>query len=347
MLFDLRPKSSRSELFNREEELSVLDAAISRGDPLVIVLGIRRIGKTSLLKSFLENWYGVYVDMRGVRREVDLYERLSEGLSSSLGKLKRLLKDIRGVKISTLGVELKYKGRDSISLLGLLEELNRRRKRVIVVFDEAQLIRPPLSAELKNIIAYSYDNLENITIILSGSEVGLLREFIGVDNPESPLYGRYFRELVVKRFSRKLSEEFLEKGFHELGVKVDSEVLSEALDLFNGIVGWLVFFGRSYVDGVRNVGRILDMAVNIALREIGKLSFREKTVLKAIAEGAHSWSAVRKYVEEKTGITIPKSSLSRTIEKLEKLSIVKNYEFLDPIYRHASKRIKVRHSLSF
>ena len=39
------------------------------------------------------------------------------------------------------------------------------------------------------------------------------------------------------------------------------------------------------------------------------------------------------------GVTIPKSSLTRTIKKLEKLSIVKNYEFLDPIYERASKKL--------
>ncbi|MCS7365219.1 MAG: ATP-binding protein, partial [archaeon GB-1867-035] len=62
-------------------------------------------------------------------------------------------------------------------------------------------------------------------------------------------------------------------------------------------------------------------------------------VLKAIAEEAKSWSSVRRYVEEKMGVTIPKSSLTRIIKKLEKLSIVKNYEFLDPIYERASKKL--------
>jgi len=63
-------------------------------------------------------------------------------------------------------------------------------------------------------------------------------------------------------------------------------------------------------------------------------------VLKAIAEGENSWSTIRRYVEEKRGITIPKSSLTRTIRKLEKLSIIENYRFLDPVYREASKRLR-------
>ncbi len=340
MLFDLRPKSSRKELFNREEELEVLDNSAKRGDPLILVLGIRRIGKTSLLKSFLENWSGIYIDMRGVRRMADLYRRVGEGLSSRIERLKKFLKDIRGIKILGVEVELKWKGRDSISLLGLLEELNKSGERIVVIFDEAQLIRPPILIEVRSSIAYAYDNLENITIILSGSEIGLLRNFIGISNPKSPLYGRYALELMVKRFPKDLSIEFLKRGFEEAGIRVNRSIIEDAVNLFDGIIGWLVFFGRSYIDGIKNINRILNIAVQLALSELDKLSRREKLVLKAIAMGAKSWSSIKRYVEEKEGIAIPKSSLSRIIGKLERLSIIKDYEFLDPIYREASRKLK-------
>lgn len=341
MLFDPRPKSSRKELFDRERELNMLDRLVERGDPLILVLGIRRIGKTSLLKSFLEKWYGIYIDMRGIFRESDLYERVSESLSSSKWKIKKFLENIRGVRIVGVEVRLKWRGKDSISLLGLLEEFNKFGERIVVVFDETQLVRPPISIEVKNTIAYTYDHLENITIILSGSEIGLLKNFVGVENRESPLYGRYAYELVVDRFSHDLSIEFLKQGFHEVGLDIGREVIEEAIDLFDGIVGWLVFFGRSYIDGMRNLESILDKAVNIALEELDKLSRNEKLVLKAIAYNSKSWSAVRRFIEEETGFTIPKSTLSRTIKKLEKLSIIENYEFLDPIYKQASKKLRI------
>ena len=340
MLFDLRPKTSRKELFNREKELKILDKVVDRGDPLVLVLGIRRIGKTSLLKSFLEKWHGIYIDMRGVLRESDLYRRISEGLADNIGKMKSFIESIRGIKILGVEVEIKWKGRDSISFIGLLEELNRKGERVVIVFDEAQLIQPPISMKLKSAIAYAYDNLENITVILSGSEIGLLRKFIGVENPKSPLYGRYAFELHIERFPKDLSLEFLKQGFKELNISVSREAIEEAVELFDGIVGWLVFYGKSYADGIRDINKIFNMAIQLAINELGKLSKREKLVLKAVAKGAKSWSSIRKYVEEKEGITIPKSSLTRIIKKLEKLSIIENYRFLDPIYREAAKRIR-------
>jgi len=38
-------------------------------------------------------------------------------------------------------------------------------------------------------------------VILSGSEIGLLRGFTGIENPESPLYGCY----ALERFPQSLS----------------------------------------------------------------------------------------------------------------------------------------------
>jgi len=207
------------------------------------------------------------------------------------------------------------------------------------VFDELQSARVPVSFELKKLLAYSYDNLEHVTFVVAGSEVGLLRDFIGVDKPSSPLYGRHVHELVVERFTREESIEFLRRGFEEEGVQPPQDVIESAVDLFDGIVGWLTIFGRNYSDGVVDMERLKDMAVEMAVEELSKLSEREKTVLKAIASGCDSWSKVRSYIAERKGVVVPKATLTRTIEKLEKLSIIKDYKFPDPIYRLASLQL--------
>jgi AAA+ ATPase superfamily predicted ATPase len=338
-LFDLRPKSRREDLFDREKELSELYRGVERGYPVVVVLGVRRIGKTSILRVFLNEVDGVYIDMRGVVRRSDLEVRLTDSLTSSLGRLRRFLEGIRGVEISGLSLEIRWRGRDSVSLAGLLTEMNRKGGRFVVVLDEVQSVRPPLSAELRNLIAYTYDNLENITFILAGSEVGLLRDFLGYEEPESPLYGRAAYEVVVERFSKEESREFLMRGFKEEGVSPPPEVIDEAVNFFDGIIGWLVLFGRRYVDGFRDVGVVRNMAVELAVEELSKLSPRERMVLKAVASGCRSWSQVRRFITEKYGLTIPNATLTRLINKLEKLSIIKNYDFQDPVYREAAKKI--------
>ncbi|MGC8600538.1 MAG: ATP-binding protein, partial [Nitrososphaeria archaeon] len=51
MLFDERPKVNRSDLFDREMELNELKEKLDK--PLLLLTGIRRIGKTSVLNVFL------------------------------------------------------------------------------------------------------------------------------------------------------------------------------------------------------------------------------------------------------------------------------------------------------
>ncbi|PSN92077.1 hypothetical protein B9Q03_02340 [Candidatus Marsarchaeota G2 archaeon OSP_D] len=333
MLFDPRPKSSRKELFDREKQLEVLDRSV--GKPLILVLGIRRIGKSSLLLSFLEEWRGVYIDLRGVRNTADLYRKTSEGLTGSLTKLKDALKGVSGVKIAGIEVTLKWRGVDSISLPRLIEQLSKK-ETVVFILDEIQMLRPPLSYELKNTIAYAYDNVPNCTFVLSGSQIGLLKDFVGVNNPESPLFGRYYTEVHVERFTGEQSREFLEKGFGELKQRVDQSVIEKGVALFDGIPGWLVHYGMSHIER-KNHDEILQIAVNTARNELLKLNQREKQVAKAIANGAESWSSVRRLVEEMSGEIIPRSTLTRTIRALEKLSIIQDYRFLDPVYQVAAK----------
>jgi AAA+ ATPase superfamily predicted ATPase len=49
--------------------------------------------------------------------------------------------------------------------------------------------------------------------------------------------------------SQRIAKEFLTKGFKEEEMKPPGETIEEAVELFDGIVGWLVFFGRVYLDG--------------------------------------------------------------------------------------------------
>jgi AAA+ ATPase superfamily predicted ATPase len=277
--------------------------------------------------------------LRGVYRSIELQERITDSINSSIGILKRILEGIRGISFAGFSVEIKWKGSDSISLVGLLSEINRKTNNFILALDEVQATKPPVSAQLKNLLAYGYDNFENINFIVAGSEIGLLRDFLGIERPDSPLYGRDIYEINVERLTREEAKEFLMRGFKEEGLNPPANIIEEALNYFDGIIGWLALFGRKYADGIRDLKDLKEIAINLALDELKKLSFRERLVLKAIASSSNSWVQVRRYIEEKEGITLPKATLSRLIEKMEKLSIVKDYRFLDPIYKEASFRL--------
>jgi AAA+ ATPase superfamily predicted ATPase len=277
--------------------------------------------------------------LRGVYRSIELQERITDSINSSIGILRRILEGIRGISFAGFSVEIKWKGSDSISLVGLLSEIDRKTNNFILALDEVQATKPPVSAQLRNLLAYGYDNFENINFIVAGSEIGLLRDFLGTERPDSPLYGRDIYEINVERLAKEEAKEFLMRGFKEEGLNPPANIIEEALNYFDGIIGWLALFGRKYADGIRDLKDLKEIAINLALDELKKLSFRERLVLKAIASSSNSWVQVRRYIEEKEGITLPKATLSRLIEKMQKLSIVKDYRFLDPIYKEASFRL--------
>lgn len=344
MLFDPRPKVKREDLFGRDRELKMLSDNINL--PIILITGIRRIGKSSILSVFLNevNIPSVVLDLRNLRSNYglrDLYYVLSKALSSNMDKFMDVLKSLSSIKILGNEIEIRWKGRDALTLSSLFDSFNKRR--VIVAIDEAQKLRGPRAEEVLNAIAHAYDYDRNITFILTGSEVGLLYDFLRLDDTNSPLYGRYCYRLEVNRFEESVAKEFLRRGFNEFNVSVSEKELEDALNFFDGIPGWLTFFGNEYVRGNRRLELIKSMAVELALSEMKSIvkerSRRYALVLKAIAEDMNSWSRIKRYVEEKEGTTISSSILSNIINSLEDMSIIKDYKFLDPVYREAALRL--------
>lgn len=293
MLFDERPKVSRNDLYDRDEELN--DILKNINGPMVVVTGIRRIGKTSVINVALNEADIPYVliDCRSLRDNYgrsDLYRLISNALSSSLDRLIDVLRRIRGgISIMGNAVEIRWRGgREQVSLAELFDRLNERR--VVVVFDEAQRLRGgPLSSEVLNALAHAYDFDRNVTFILSGSEVGLLYEFMGVEDPNSPLFGRYFHEVRIGRFTRDESVDFLRRGFKELGVEVSTDVIETIADVFDGIPGWLVYAANAYIrGGIRDLSMIREATIREALNELERL-IRLRLVTQPLMPGGRRW----------------------------------------------------------
>jgi AAA+ ATPase superfamily predicted ATPase len=67
VLFDLAPKRCKRDFYNFEHELEQLHKFYLNGR-VVAILGLRRIGKTSLILTFLNEWRvpNVFIDRRKV-----------------------------------------------------------------------------------------------------------------------------------------------------------------------------------------------------------------------------------------------------------------------------------------
>ncbi|MGC8570428.1 MAG: AAA family ATPase [Caldivirga sp.] len=350
MLFNTEPKASLSELYDRELEIERFKKGIN--ERLILVLGLRRIGKSSLVLSVLNSLSMDYlfIDVRklydNVSKKVPV-ERIYDELKSSLGKLsfkerlKDLIKDV-DVSLGSVGVRLRSSETRN-NIVRVFDALNDVGKRIIIVFDEAQYLRYSTSG-LRPLLAYIYDNLRNITLVLTGSEVGLLHDFLGIDDPSSELYGRYFFTVELTPFNREKSIDFLRRGFAELNINVEDYVLEKAVNELDGIVGWLTYFGKLYLDkGLEALDEVKELGINMVKSEIEELYSRSQYyqyIMEAAATLEEAkWSDILRYIMAKTGRRPTNATLSRDLRNLVKMGFLievnDKYRIPDPIVKYA------------
>jgi len=118
--FDERPKDRRKDLYNMEKELGAFVNAVKRGDPLIVLAGLRRTGKSSLLLTGLNEMPNpsIVLDLRALAGQPyatrrDLIREIERDLNKLLEargklsvKLLEHLKRLRGVEVSATGVSL-------------------------------------------------------------------------------------------------------------------------------------------------------------------------------------------------------------------------------------------------
>ena len=362
LLFDINPKMKREDLYDREDELEEIFKALDLDERFITIYGIRRVGKSSLLRVALReaNVLHAIIDVKGVYFEhksvsrIHLYREIANYFTRNLNFFNRLgfkIKDffgrLKGFHVSEFGVEVE--AIPQISFTDLLERINdwceKRGLRFVLAFDEAQYLRFSGNVRYDGVFAWCTDNLPNITIIVTGSEIGVLREFLRVNDPKAPLFGRYMREIYVKRFTREQGIDFLIQGFKELGKEVKLEEIEDVIETFDGIVGWLTHYG--YNRAVRGMSHkaaleeVFEEGSQLELAELEKLiepsRNRYLSILKAVAHGATTWSDIKTYVIVKSGY-IDDKTFTRLLKNLVKYGyLVKEnnrYKIPDPIVKY-------------
>jgi len=171
---------------------------------------------------------------------------------------------------------------------------------------------------------------------LSGSQVGLLYDMLRVDDPTSPLYGRVIAEVRMGRLPREKAVELLLKGFAEANLEVSLEVIENAVNILDGVVGWLTYFGWSYLYGAKNLEEILDTAAKQEAEEIRRFlaksrsEKRYRAILKIVAEGKSRWSEIKKSLELLEGIEIDDKNFNELLTRLAKAGFI---EKINEVYK--------------
>jgi AAA+ ATPase superfamily predicted ATPase len=363
MLFDPDVKINKKDLFDRERELEEIINAIKSKERLIIIYGVRRVGKTSLINVALREIGEpfIIIDVRALYFEsgfkipaenilVDEFLRkLKEykGLFEKLGdKLAELISRIESISAGPLEIKVKKSKRPRLTVM--LNEINnwcdKHGRIFIVAFDEAQYLRFS-NKRFDLLLSWSIDNLKNIFFVITGSEVGLLRDFLKLDSEDSPLRGRVRREIFLDRFTNEQSMKFLKRGFAEVGMNILELEIEEIINELDGIPGWLTLYG--YYRTVRKLNHketlnsVIEEGSAIVLSELRKIIenswARYVAILKAIVSGLKRWKDIKAYVELRTG-SIPDNRFSELLEKMVKYGYVKkiNGEYIieDPILKY-------------
>lgn len=360
-LLDSRPKRNRDELYGRTRQLALMLRYIDDKEPLVIVSGLRRVGKTSLVKtalSTIEN--GIFIDayrLGGSISRQEIEKLFKTGIQDFLNnrqskkeQLVRYLISVEAISVGTSGVDIKFKRPQvtECSIIALFNALNEwginNGETVVLAVDEAQEFARAADIDMGKIFSafYSY---ENVVLILTGSEIGLLHDFVRRDEPDGAFYGRTRKELALDPLDYEESKGFLTKALSEAGIMIGASdaLLDRAAGEIGGIIGWLVRFGqlckennairpelieRIQDEGSAQVKGEFDSFLDRNSLQRGKY----EDLLHRLAGVNISYRSIEEYLKKKD---LTACAQRLTDEGFLKTDEKGRYHFVDPLLAHA------------
>ena len=285
------------QFVNRHEELDFLNRCWKEsGFQFVPLYGRRRVGKTRLVREFLQGKRGIYFMADSV---------------SELEQLKNLGREVGEIFGDAILTESGF--RNWQQFFAYISEKSRT-ERLVLVIDEFPYLVSANSA-ISTIFQKGIDTLlkkTNLFLILMGSSIGMMEQEVLFS--KAPLYGRRTASLEVREMEFSALEEF----FPEM--PLDKRVGLYAV--FGAIPAYLerVNPRETPLKNVRNLaldrGSFLYSEVEFLLREELREPRNYFVILRAIAQGK------RKLSEIINDTGFDKTHLSRYLDILRTLRLV-------------------------
>ena len=189
MLYNIRMR----KFIGRKRELEVLSAAYDSQDSAFIpIYGRRRVGKSELIRNFLQSKRSLYFVGKQARADLLLREFLQEAANVID---EPLLAELPTTDWSRAIVEL--------------EKRWPKDEKIVIALDEFQWLvaeSPELPSILQELWDKSWQHSGRVMLIICGSYIGFMeREVLG---RKSPLYGRRTAQILLKPFSYREAKEF-------------------------------------------------------------------------------------------------------------------------------------------
>jgi len=334
------PKHDPDEFYGYDEELGrVADSMTHGGRRIVEVLGLRRVGKTSLvLTAFVTAMRSgavepskavlIHADFRGITgRSSALHtilngckaaervvgrtkaaSRLMEAIGRRLAAEERVTKKlsinaiiVRGGVSRTLVRRLSREGvlegfRDVLELID--DACGEEGLRCVVFLDELHEVLGRVRgarSEVPQALAYAYDSLTNLRIIVSGSRIRLTESII-----QSEELVQRTEQVLMRPLSREESWDLLRRSFRDHGVEFAETALERGYEVSMGVAGWLTDYGRRYVRAYMAYGdplKALRDAVSRTLDVMRLACSEELAELKRRLKGGETYAATYRVLE--------------------------------------------------
>ena len=169
--------------YNREKELRQIQNIVNAPNERckgILLYGRRRCGKTALVREALKDFDGYFIEFECAETLFDIN-----------------IRNLASLAAETLGLGFLA----SINnLIDLVKAIEREKKKIVLFIDEYQFLRKGYKdGNLDSIFQIAIDQLAgNMTIILCGSYISIMRE---LENSDNPLYGRFDLTLHLKPFN--------------------------------------------------------------------------------------------------------------------------------------------------
>ena len=277
------------KFYDREKELELLSSIKKRSATeaqMTVVVGRRRIGKTSLLKKAIEN-EGTALYLFVTRKsEVLICDEFKEEIE-------------RKLEVKLLGSFTQFK-----DLFHYLMELSKNRNFTLIIdeFQEFYSVNPSVYSEIQNIWD-SYKGKSKINLILCGSIYSLMKNIF--ENSKEPLFARVTERIHLKTFNVNTLKEILSdhypksKGEDLLAFYTFTGGVAKYVEL---LVNKKAFTLAKMLDEVfRENSLFIDEGRNVLIEEFGKDYATYFSILSLIASSKTSRSEIESILEVSVG----------------------------------------------
>lgn len=340
MYFEIEPKSKKEDFFNYSHQYEQVKKALQRKEKIIVVVGVRRVGKTSLLNIIYNESKGVklWLDGRIVtnpKKELfaAIYETVRIGKPKIFGKIESL-----NVSAFGLGFDIKLGNESQVEM----EKKIKEARQICIFIDEAQRMNV---RELADVLSYFYDRFPQVSFIISGSEIGLVEEILGQTDAEHPLYGRDVAKITLERLDPNQSTEYLKTGFEQVGMKIEKQEIERAVADLDGLIGWLTLYGyeRAVKKNKSALDKTSETAASIAASELVHFfkNVKNKELYLSILKNATGigWDELRLRAGKEMNTQLNPNLFNFALEKLSAYSFVEkkdgNYQLSDPLLQKA------------